>query len=148
MKIKKHSIGYNTVSSVDGIISTRGVKSKPNNIQIFGYTHEIGDGEKSPDNSYQLVGLDSGNVNLCNGWNYSNNLFTIIDNHLSVKVTNNTTQYRISTSQTIKYDKNIMYIYVKFDGTFTSGARKPQFALRFYDSTNLDLLYYPLFTFH
>lgn len=64
MEIKKHSIGYNTITSVDGIISTRGVKSKPNNIQIFGYTHEIGDGEKSPDNPYQLVGLDSGNVNL------------------------------------------------------------------------------------
>lgn len=60
MKIKKHSIGYNTVTSVDGIISTRGVKSKPNNIRIFGYTHEIGEGEKSPDNSYQLVSLDSG----------------------------------------------------------------------------------------
>lgn len=63
-KIKKHSIGYNTVSSVDGIISTRGVKSKPNDIQIFGYTHEIGDGEKSFDNPYKFVSLDSGNVNL------------------------------------------------------------------------------------
>lgn len=62
--IKKHSIGHNTVTSVDGIISTRGVKSKPNNIRVFGYTHEIGNGEKSPDNSYQLVGLDSRNVNL------------------------------------------------------------------------------------
>lgn len=62
--IKKHSIGHNTVTSVDGIISTRGVKSKPNDIRIFGYTHEIGNGEKSPDNPYQLVSLDSGNVNL------------------------------------------------------------------------------------
>jgi hypothetical protein len=35
MKIKKHSIGYNTVSSVDGVISAKGVKSKPSNIQIF-----------------------------------------------------------------------------------------------------------------
>lgn len=63
-KIKKHSIGYNTVSSVDGVIFAKGVKSKPNNIQIFGYTHEIGEGEKSPDNPYTLVSLDSGNVNL------------------------------------------------------------------------------------
>ena len=64
MKIKKHSIGYNTVSSVDGVISAKGVKSKPNDIQIFGYTHEVGEGEKSPDNPYTLVSLDSGNVNL------------------------------------------------------------------------------------
>lgn len=64
MKIKKHSIGYNTVSSVDGIISTRGVKSKPNDLQVFGYTHEVGEGEKSPDNPYVLKSLDSGNVNL------------------------------------------------------------------------------------
>lgn len=64
MKIKKHSIGYNTVSSVDGVISAKGVKSKPNDIQIFGYTHEIGEGEKSPDNPYVLKSLDSGNVNL------------------------------------------------------------------------------------
>lgn len=64
MEIKKHSIGYNTVSSVDGVIFAKGVKSKPNNIQIFGYTHEIGEGEKSPDNPYKLVSLDSKNVNL------------------------------------------------------------------------------------
>lgn len=64
MKIKKHSIGYNTVSSVDGIINARGVKSKPNDIQISGYTNEIGEGEKSPDNPYELISLDSGNLNL------------------------------------------------------------------------------------
>lgn len=64
--IKKHSIGHNTVTSIDGIISTRGVKSKPNDIRIFGYTHEIGKGEKSPNNPYKLVDLDSGNVNLYN----------------------------------------------------------------------------------
>ena len=62
--LKKHTIGYNTVSSVDGIINARGVKSKPNNIEIMGYTHEVGEGEKSPDNPYTLVSLDSGNVNL------------------------------------------------------------------------------------
>lgn len=64
MEIKKHSIGYNTITSVDGVISAKGVKSKANNLQVFGYTHEIGEGEKSPDNPYQLVSLDSGNVNL------------------------------------------------------------------------------------
>ena len=62
--LKNHTIGYNTVSSVDGIINARGVKSKPNNMEIMGYTHEVGEGEKSPDNPYQLVSLDSGNVNL------------------------------------------------------------------------------------
>ena len=60
MKLKKHAIGFNTVSSTDGIVSARGVKSKPTDLQIFGYTHEVGEGEKSPDNPYQLVSLDSG----------------------------------------------------------------------------------------
>lgn len=64
MKFKKHSIGYNTVKSVDGVISAKGVKSKANNLQVSGYTHEIGEGEKSPDNPYVLKSLDSGNVNL------------------------------------------------------------------------------------
>lgn len=64
MKLKKHAIGYNTVSSTNGVVSARGVKSKPNNIEIFGYTHEVGEGEKSPDNPYILQSLDSGNVNL------------------------------------------------------------------------------------
>lgn len=63
-QIKKHSIGYNTVSSADGIINARGVKSKPDNIQIFGYTHEIGEGKKSPDNPYILSSLDGGDLNL------------------------------------------------------------------------------------
>lgn len=62
--LKNHTIGYNTVSSVDGIINARGVKSKPNNIEIMGYTHEVGEGEKSPDNPYQLVSLDSGATDL------------------------------------------------------------------------------------
>lgn len=64
MEIREHSIGYNTITSTNGIISTRGVKSKLNNIEIYGYTHEVGEGEKSPDNQYTLVSLDSGNVNL------------------------------------------------------------------------------------
>lgn len=63
-QLKKHSIGFNTVSSKNGIISGRGVKSKPNNLQIYGYTYEIGEGEKSTDNPYKLVSLDNGNVNL------------------------------------------------------------------------------------
>ena len=58
--LKKYSIGYNTVTSTNGVISAKGVKSKPNNLEIFGYTHEIGEGEKSPDNPYQLISLDSG----------------------------------------------------------------------------------------
>lgn len=78
MKFKKHSIGYNTVSSVDGIISTRGVKSKPNDLQVFGYTHEIGEGEKSPDNSYQLISLDNGSMSI-DGVEYEH----------SIKLTNN-----------------------------------------------------------
>lgn len=61
--LKKHTIGYNTVSSVDGIINARGVKSKPNNMEIMGYTHEVGEGEKSPDNPYELMGLNSGKIN-------------------------------------------------------------------------------------
>lgn len=63
-QLKKHSIGFNTVSSVDGVISAQGVKSKPNNLEVFGYTHEVGESEKSPDNPYTLVSLDNGNVNL------------------------------------------------------------------------------------
>lgn len=56
--------GLCTKTSKNGIINCKAVKSKPNDIQIFGYTHEIGEGEKSPDNPYQLVSLDNGNVNL------------------------------------------------------------------------------------
>ena len=63
-QLKKYSIGYNTISSVDGVINARGVKSYPNNLEIYGYTHEIGTGEKSPDNPYILKSLDSGNANL------------------------------------------------------------------------------------
>ena len=82
--IKKHSIGYNTVSSVDGVISAKGVKSKPNNIQIFGYTHEIGEGEKSPDNPYKLVSLDSGNMSV-NGVEYEHSI-TLTNNNTTIQV--------------------------------------------------------------
>lgn len=82
--IKKHSIGYNTVTSVDGIISTRGVKSKPNDIRIFGYTHEIGDGEKSPDNPYKFVSLDSGNMSV-NGVEYEHSI-TLTNNNTTIKI--------------------------------------------------------------
>lgn len=84
MKLKKRSIGYNTVSSKNGIISARGVKSKPNNLQIFGYTHEIGTGEKSPDNPYQLVSLDSGAMSV-DGVDYEH----------SIKLTNNSATIQV-----------------------------------------------------
>lgn len=62
-RLKKHATGYNTVSSTNGLVSARGVKSKPNNLQIFGFTHEVGEGEKSPDTPYELMCLDSGKIN-------------------------------------------------------------------------------------
>lgn len=64
--------GLCTKTSKNGIINCKAVKSKPNDIQIFGYTHEIGEGEKSPDNPYQLVSLDNGNVNLYDANNITN----------------------------------------------------------------------------
>lgn len=83
-KIKKHLIGYNTVSSVDGVISAKGVKSKPNNIRVFGYTYEIGEGEKSPDNHYKLIGLDSGNV-VVNGVEYEHSI-VLSNKNISIHV--------------------------------------------------------------
>lgn len=59
-RLKKYTIGYNTLSSVNGVIATKGVKSKPNSIEVSGFTHEVGEGEKLPDNPYQLISLDSG----------------------------------------------------------------------------------------
>lgn len=106
MKVKKNSIGYNTVTSVDGIISTRGVKSKPNNIQIFGYTHEIGEGEKSPDNPYQLVSLDSGNMSV-NGVEYEH----------SITLTNNNTTIQVPTSVPLYSVEGVSdYIFKDIDG--------------------------------
>ena len=81
--IKKHSIGYNTVSSVDGVISAKGVKSKPNDIQIFGYTHEVGEGEKSPDNPYILESLDNGAMSV-DGVKYEHSI-TLTNNNTTIQ---------------------------------------------------------------
>lgn len=139
-QIKKHSIGFNTVSSTNGIINARGVKSKPNDIQVFGYTHEVGSGEKSPDNPYQLVSLDSGNVNLCKDWNYTSDLFTIYRNKITVQKTNNDTLYKISAKKEFTYSENKLYIYLKYEGFFTDGAKTPGFSIRLYDA-QLEQLY-------
>lgn len=118
-QIKKHSIGYNTVSSVDGIINARGVKSKPNNIQIFGYTHEIGEGEKSPDNPYKLISLDNGAMTDKG-----------IDYEHSIKLTNNNTTIQVpvpidlksvdSVSDYIFKDKNGVWKLKQMCKTFSS----------------------------
>ena len=83
-QLKKHAIGYNTVSSENGVISARGVKSYLNDLQVFGYTHEIGTGKKSPDNPYELVSLDSGAMNV-DGVDYEH----------SIKLTNNSATIQV-----------------------------------------------------
>lgn len=83
-QLKKHAIGYNTVSSKNGVINARGVKSKPNDIQIFGYTHEIGTGEKSPDNPYVLESLDSGAMSV-DGVEYEHSII-LSNNGMSLQV--------------------------------------------------------------
>ena len=140
-RLKKHAIGYNTVSSVDGVISARGVKSKPKNLEIFGYTHEIGEGEKSPDNPYGLVSLDSGNMNLCNNWNYTSDLFTIIGNRITVQKASNTIQYTISSFKEFTYDKTKLYIYLKYRGSFTAGAKIPVCSIKLYNAERKELYY-------
>lgn len=82
--LKKYSIGYNTVTSTNGVISAKGVKSKPNNLEIFGYTHEIGEGEKSPDNPYELVSLDSGAMTV-DGVNYAHSI-KLNNNYRTIQV--------------------------------------------------------------
>lgn len=141
MEIREHSIGYNTITSANGIISTRGVKSKPNDLQVFGYTHEIGEGEKSPDNTYTLVSLDSGNVNLCNNWNYTSDLFTIIGNRITVQKASNTIRYVISDFKKFTYDKTKLYIYFKYSGSFTAGANIPICSIRLYNAERKELYY-------
>ena len=141
MEIREHSIGYNTITSTNGIISTRGVKSKPNDLQVFGYTHEIGEGEKSPDNTYTLVSLDSGNVNLCNNWNYTSDLFTIIGNRITVQKASNTIRYVISDFKKFTYDKTKLYIYFKYSGSFTAGANIPICSIRLYNAERKELYY-------
>lgn len=83
-QLKKYAIGYNTVSSKNGVISARGVKSKANNMEIYGYTHEIGTGKKSPDNPYQLVSLDSGAMNV-DGVDYEHSI-KLSNNDMSIQV--------------------------------------------------------------
>lgn len=130
-RLKKHAIGYNTVSSVDGVVFARGVKSKPKNLEIFGYTHEVGEGEKSPDNPYKLQSLDIGNMNLCRNWNFSSNLFTVYGNKLTLTVTENTTRYQISSKMQFSYKKDKIYLFLKYQGVFTAGASAPIFRIRF-----------------
>lgn len=131
MKRLKNAIGYNTVSSVEGVISTRGAKSKPKNLEIYGYTHEIGEGEKSHDNPYKFVNLDSGNMNLCSEWDYTSNLFTVYGNKLTLTVTENTTRYQISSKMQFSYKKDKIYLFLKYQGAFTAGANAPIFRIRF-----------------
>ena len=137
-RLKKHAIGYNTVSSVDRVVSTRGVKSKPKNLEIYGYTHEIGEGEKSPDNPYKFVNLDSGNMNLCRDWNFISDLFTVYGNKLTLTVTENTTRYQISSKMQFSYDKGKIYIYLNYQGAFTAGASAPIFRVRFLNANGYD----------
>lgn len=85
-KIKKCSIGYNTILSTKGVIFTKGVKSKPNSIEVFGFTHEVGEGEKSPDNPYQLISLDSGAMTVDN----------VVYEH-SIKINNNDRMIQVPT---------------------------------------------------
>ena len=141
MKLKKHSIGYNIVTSTNGVITAMGVKSKPNSIEVSGYTHEVGEGEKSPDNPYALVSLDSGNMNLCNNWNYTSNLFTIIGNRITVQKASNTIQYAISSFKEFTYDKTKLYIYFKYSGSFTAGAKIPVCSIKLYTVKKKELYY-------
>ena len=100
-RLKKHAIGYSTVSSRDGVISTRGVKSKPKNVEIFGYTNEIGEGEKSPDNQYTLQSLDSGAMSV-DGVDYEH----------SIKITNRDTTIQVPVPTPLNSVNSVSdYIY-------------------------------------
>lgn len=138
-RLKKNSIGFNTISSTNGLVSARGVKSKPKNLEIFGYTHEIGEGEKSPDNPYKLRSLDIGNMNLCRDWNFSSDLFTVYGNKLTLTVTENTTRYQISSKKAFTYKKDKIYLFLKYQGTFTDGASAPIFRIRFLNSNGYNV---------
>lgn len=105
-QLKKHAIGYNTVSSVNGVISARGVKSKLNNMEIYGYTHEVGEGEKSPDNPYILESLDSGAMSV-DGVEYEH----------SIKLTNNDKTVQVPTPIAFNSVEGVSdYIYKDDDG--------------------------------
>lgn len=118
MEIKKHSIGYNTVSSVDGVISAKGVKSKPNNIQFFGYTHEIGDGEKSPDNPYKLVSLDSNNMSV-NGVEYEHSI-TLTNNNTTIQVPVPVALHSVNNISDTLIKKNDVWGIIKKNSVFSS----------------------------
>lgn len=83
-RIKKYLIGYNTLVSTNGVISAKGVKSKPSDLQIFGYTREIGEGEKSPDNPYTLISLDSGAMTV-DGIDYEHSI-VLSNNDMSIQI--------------------------------------------------------------
>ena len=107
-QLKKYAIGFNTVTSTDGVISTRGVKSKPNNIEVYGYTHEVGEGEKSPDNTYQLISLDSGAMTVDN----------VVYEH-SIKINNNDRMIQVPTPFALNSVDGISdYIYKDSDGAW------------------------------
>ena len=100
-RLKKHAIGYNTLSSENGVISARGVKSKPKNVEIFGYTNEIGEGEKSPDNQYTLQSLDSGAMSV-DGVDYEH----------SIKITNRDTTIQVPVPTPLNSVNSVSdYIY-------------------------------------
>ena len=108
MRLKKHAVGYNTVVSTNGVISARGVKSKPNDLQVFGFTHEVGEGEKSPDNPYILESLDSGAMTV-DGINYGH----------SIKLTNNYMSLQVPVPIALNSVKGISdYLYKDSDGTW------------------------------
>lgn len=107
-QLKKHAIGYNTVSSKNGVINGRGVKSKPNNLEIFGYTREIGEGEKSPDNPYILQSLDSGAMS-ADGVEYEH----------SIKLNNSSETIKVPVPVALNCVQNISdYIYKDSGGVW------------------------------
>ena len=107
-QLKKHAIGFNTVSSIDGIVSAKGVKSKPNNIEVYGFTHEIGEGEKSPDNPYKLISLDSGAMTV-DGVGYEH----------SIKLTNNDKTIQVPFPVALNSVEGVSdYIYKDSDGVW------------------------------
>ena len=127
-RLKKNSIGFNTISSTNGLVSARGVKCKPDDLQVVGFTHE---GEK----------LDSGNINLCKEWNYTSNLFTIIGNRITVQKASNIIPYKISSLKELTYDKTKIYIHFKYSGSFTAGAKSPVCSIKLYNAEKKELYY-------
>lgn len=106
--IKKHTIGFNSVLSENGVINAKGVKSKPNKLQISGYTHEIGTGEKSPDNPYILQSLDSGSIHV-DGIEYEH----------SIIISNNDTTIQVPVPIALNSVEGVSdYIYKDSDGTW------------------------------